>query len=113
MIMKRTAEFVLGLLGGIFGILGSTFALFVGGIGEAFNAEGAGTVSGLGWAAVLFSILGIVAAVMVGNRPKASGIMFLVAGIGGIISISAAYILPGILLIIAGILSLVRKERTE
>jgi hypothetical protein len=109
--MKRTAEFVLGLLGGIFGVIGATFALFVGGIGAAFNAEGAGTVSGLGWAAVVFSILGIVASVMVRSRPKASGIMFLIAGIGGIISISAAYILPGVLLIIAGILSLARKEK--
>ncbi len=111
--MNRTAEFVLGLLGGIFGFISSGFALFVGGVGQAFKAEGYETVSGLGWAAVVFSILGIVAAAMVRNKPKLSGIIFLISGIGGIISVSAAYILPGVLLIIAGILSLIRREEKQ
>jgi hypothetical protein len=109
--MNRTTEFVLGLIGGIFGLISSVFALFVGGVGQVFEVEDAGEVSGLGWAAVVFSILGIVAAAVVKNKPKPAGIIFLISGIGGIISVSAAYILPGILLIIAGILSLVRKGK--
>ena len=74
--MKRTGEFVLGLLGGIFGIFGAFFALFVGGLGEVFEAEGAETISGLGWVAILFSVVGIVASVIVKNKPKLAGIMF-------------------------------------
>ena len=71
------------------------------------------TISGLGWVAILFSVVGIVASVIVKNKPKLAGIMFLVAGIGGLICISMAYILPAILLIIAGIMALVRKESAQ
>lgn len=107
--MKRTAEFVLGLIGGIIGIISSVIALFVGGIGSAFGAEGAGTVTGLGWAATLLSILAIVGAAIVKGKPKLAGIMLIIAGIGGFISISMFYIIPGILILIAGIMALVRK----
>lgn len=58
--MKRTAEFVLGLIGGIFGIICAFVALLIGGMGAAFEADGANTVIGLGWGAVALSILGIV-----------------------------------------------------
>ena len=47
--MKRTAEFVLGLIGGIFGIICAFIALLIGGMGAAFEAEGANTIIGLGW----------------------------------------------------------------
>ncbi|MBZ4666574.1 DUF4064 domain-containing protein [Mahella sp.] len=107
--MKRTAEFVLGLIGGIIGIFSSLIALFVGGVGTVFEAEGASTVTGLGWAAALFSILAIVGAAIVKGKPKVAGVMLLVAGIGGFISISMFYIIPGILILIAGIMALVRK----
>lgn len=63
--MKRTTEFVLGLIGGIFGILCAFIALFIGGVASAMEAEGASNVIGLGWAAVALSILGIVGSVMV------------------------------------------------
>ncbi|CDN34045.1 unnamed protein product [Bacillus thuringiensis DB27] len=66
--MKRTAEFVLGLIGGIFGIICAFVALLIGGMGAAFEADGANTVIGLGWGAVALSILGIVGSVMVRRR---------------------------------------------
>ncbi|EJQ43694.1 hypothetical protein IEQ_05022 [Bacillus cereus BAG6X1-2] len=46
--MKRTTEFVLGLIGGIFGIIFSFIALMIGGMGAAFEADGANTIIGLG-----------------------------------------------------------------
>ncbi len=36
--MKRTTEFVLGLIGGIFGVLCSFIPLLIGGMGAAFEA---------------------------------------------------------------------------
>lgn len=66
--MKRTTEFVLGLIGGIFGILCAFIALFIGGVASAMEAEGASNVIGLGWAAVALSILGIVGSVMVKSK---------------------------------------------
>lgn len=111
--MKRTTEFVLGLIGGIFGIFGAFIALFIGGLGSAFEANGANEIVGLGWAAVILSILGIIGSVVVKGKAKLGGTMMLIAAIGGIISISAFYILPGILLLIGGLMGLFRKEKVS
>ncbi|PGC80113.1 DUF4064 domain-containing protein [Bacillus toyonensis] len=85
--MKRTTEFVLGLIGGIFGIICAFIALMIGGMGAAFEAEGANTVIGLGWGAVGLSNLGIVGSVMVKSKAKVGGIMMTVAAIGGLMGI--------------------------
>ncbi|EEK52968.1 DUF4064 domain-containing protein [Bacillus cereus group sp. MYBK163-2] len=109
--MKRTAEFVLGLIGGIFGILCAFIALFIGGLGSALEADGANTVISLGWGAVGLSILGIVGSVMVRSKAKAGGIMMTVAAIGGFICISLIYLLPGVLLLIGGLMGIFRKDK--
>ncbi|MEG7923083.1 DUF4064 domain-containing protein [Bacillus cereus] len=109
--MKRTAEFVLGLIGGIFGIICAFVALLIGGMGAAFEADGANTVIGLGWGAVALSILGIVGSVMVRSKAKVGGIMMTVAAIGGFICISIIYLLPGVLLLISGLMGIFRKDK--
>ncbi|MFE7910825.1 DUF4064 domain-containing protein, partial [Bacillus mobilis] len=90
--MKRTTEFILGLIGGIFGILCAFIALFIGGVGAAVEADGANQIIGLGWAAVALSILGIVGCVMVKSKAKVGGIMMTIAAIGGFICISIVYL---------------------
>ncbi|WP_420973904.1 DUF4064 domain-containing protein [Bacillus thuringiensis] len=109
--MKRTAEFVLGLIGGIFGIICAFVALLIGGMGAAFEADRANTVIGLGWGAVALSILGIVGSVMVRSKAKVGGIMMTVAAIGGFICISIIYLLPGVLLLIDGLMGIFRKDK--
>ncbi|PEI98387.1 DUF4064 domain-containing protein [Bacillus toyonensis] len=109
--MKRTAEFVLGLIGGIFGIICAFVALLIGGMGAAFEADGANTIIGLGWGAVGLSILGIVGSVMVRGKAKVGGIMMTVAAIGGFICISLIYLLPGVLLLIGGLMGIFRKDK--
>ena len=107
---KRTTEFVLGLLGGIFGFFASIFALAVGGLGKAFNASGASTISYLGWFALLFSVLAIVGSVVVQHKPKLGGAFMLISAIGGIISISFFYALSFILLLIGGLMGIFKKD---
>ncbi|VXC71432.1 conserved membrane hypothetical protein [Bacillus mycoides] len=109
--MKRTAEFVLGLIGGIFGIICAFIALLIGGMGAAFEAEGANTIIGLGWGAVGLSILGIVGSVMVRSKAKVGGIMMTIAAIGGFICISIFFLLPGVLLLIGGLMGIFRKDK--
>ncbi|HHK5554661.1 hypothetical protein COL11_00085 [Bacillus anthracis] len=111
--MKRTTEFVLGLIGGIFGIICAFIALMIGGLGAAFEAEGANSIIGLGWAAVGLSILGIVGSVVVKSKAKAGGIMMTIAAIGGFICIFVFYILPGILLLIGGLMGIFRKDKAS
>lgn len=107
--MKRTTEFVLGLIGGIIGFGGAFFAIFFGAVDEAVS--GSSEVSGLGWAAFLFSILAIVGAVVVKFKAKVGGAMMLISGIGGLVSISLFYALPALLLLIGGLMGLFRKDR--
>jgi hypothetical protein len=109
--MKRTTEFVLGLIGGIFGFGGAMFALFFGAVDEAVN--GSSDVTGLGWGAILFSILAIVGAVVVKFKAKFGGALMLVSGIGGLICISLFYALPALLLVIGGLMGILRKDKSQ
>ncbi|ASS76210.1 hypothetical protein CIG75_15520 [Tumebacillus algifaecis] len=109
--MKRTAEFGLGLAGGILGILFALAGVFFGEVAQSLAVEEGGLVAGLSWIALLFSVLGIIGAVLVRKKTVLASILMLVAAIGGFVCISFFYILPGILLIIAGIMGLVRKDK--
>jgi hypothetical protein len=111
--MKRTTEFVLGLIGGIFGVFSAIIALIIGGLDASFNSSGQSDIIGLGWAAVILSIIGIVGSVVVKGKAKLGGIFMVVAAIGGFISVSLFYILPGVLLIIAGLMGIFRKGKNK
>lgn len=100
-------ETILGITGGIFGIIGSIFAIIVGGIGAAFGV-GLGVVY-LGFGAIVFSIIGIVGAVL-DNKKIAAGLM-LIAGVGGVIMVSVGYIIAAPLLIIAAILAFRKRKK--
>ncbi len=53
----RTASLVLGIIGGVFGIIAGFLAMLFGGVGLAVEGEGAGTVVGLGFAAVFIGVV--------------------------------------------------------
>ncbi|MBE7106592.1 DUF4064 domain-containing protein [Bacillus cereus] len=99
--MKRKTEFVLGLIGGVFGIICAFIALIIGGMGAAFEAEGPDSIIGLGWGAVALSILGIVGCVVVKKNAK----------VGGFICISIVYLLLAVLLLIGGLMGIFRKDK--
>ncbi|WJE55166.1 hypothetical protein QRE66_08320 [Bacillus cereus] len=100
-------------MGGIFGIICAFIALMIGGMGAAFETEGADSIIGLGWGAVALSILGIVGSVVVKKNAKVGGIMMTVAAIGGFICISIIYLLPEVLLLIGGLMGIFRKGKAS
>jgi hypothetical protein len=106
--MGRTAELVLGIIGGVFGFFASIFAMTIGGIASAFG--GGNQVILLGLSAMLFSIVGLVGGCITKGKKKIGGWMMIGSAIGGTISISGFFILPGLLFLIGGIMALVRKE---
>jgi hypothetical protein len=110
---SRTAEFVLGLIGGCIGIICSIIAMFIGSVGQALEASGASTISNLGVAALLFSITGIVGGTIARSNGKLGSTLLIVSSICGIISISFFYILPGILLFIGGIVGIIKPIQTN
>ncbi len=99
--ISRTAEMVLSIIGGVFGLLGGLFAIIM----AAFSSE----LLILGLSAIIASIVGIIAGVMVKKDNKLYGALLIISAIWLLISISA-FAIPGtVLLGIAGILALVRK----
>src|SRR5690625_2097893 len=106
----RPASFVLGLVGGISDILAAILAMFVAGVCSAFEASVSDSIVGLGFSALLASVLVIVAAAVVKGTSKSGSLLMFIAGIWGIISISAFYVVSCILLIIAALIVLFIKN---
>ena len=108
----KVVALVLGIVGGIGAFIGAIIVLAIGGLGNAFHAEGAGEIIGLGWAAVPFALIGIIGGALAISKPKVAGILMLVSAVGGFIAISAGYLFGGPLLIVGGIISLVAKQKS-
>src|SRR5699024_1358784 len=106
----RTASFVLGLVGGILGILAAILAMFIGGVGSAFEASDSDSIIGLGFSALLASVLGIVGSALLKGKPKFGSILLFIVGIWVIICISAFYFVSCILLIFFAIIGLFIKN---
>lgn len=106
----RIAALILGIVGGVFGIIAGIFAMTVGGIGAAFQAEGAGTITGLGFAAILLSVLGIAGGGVALRYPRASALLQLIAGLGGFIAVSWFWIPAGVCLLVGALLSFLGRR---
>ncbi|MDR6226694.1 DUF4064 domain-containing protein [Desmospora profundinema] len=122
--MKRTAEFVLGLIGGILGAGAGLLVLAGGLFGQAYvdlmdEAEtmaeiDATWITVVGGLLLLLSIASIVFSVpsMIRKNHVLSGIIQLVAGVGGFLLASFLWLIPGILMILSGALSF-RKPKAD
>lgn len=106
----RIAAMILGLLGGLFGLFGSGCAIVIGAAGSALQQADGQTVTNLGWAATVFSIVGLLGSGLAMGRPKVGGVLLLIAAVGGTISVSAAYFFAGALLLVAGLLALFAQK---
>lgn len=106
--MKKLTEFELGIIGSVFGLVGSILTLTDNGFSEVVS-NNANEVQQLGWTAIICSIVGIIGALITKYNPQIGGLILLVASAGGIMSIFVIYIMPGLLMIVAGF-SGIKKE---
>ena len=75
--MKKAGGTVV-LIAGIFGVITAGFTLFTGGLGAAFDAEGANTIIELGWGGIVFSFLTIVfGAVAMAAKGRVPGVLLI------------------------------------
>lgn len=105
---ERTAEFILGLTGGIFGLLVIPGLLFLGSLSVYF--EGPGTLIAYAVIGGILSIVGLIGAAFVKSRPKIAGIIMIICGFLGLFVALGMWI-GAILLLVAGIVALLRKEK--
>jgi hypothetical protein len=110
----KTAGGVIALIAGIFGVIAAGATLLVGGLGSAFEAEGANTVIGLGWGGVLFSFLTIIlGAIAIGVKSKIPGILLVISSIAGAILGGTLVAIFMVLALIGGILAIIGARSTE
>lgn len=114
--MKRRAEFVLGIIAGILGVLAG---LFDGVIGGFMNLMPMNSMMGIenyflektGTILVVLSILGIVGAIIASSNNVLAGVFMLIAGFGGFLIAMFLYMLPAILFTVAGLMCLLRTPK--
>ena len=104
---------IIGIIAGVFGFIAAIVTLFVGGLGSAFEAEGAKTVVGFGWGGVLFSFLAIVFGAVAVARPKGAGIGLIIVSILGAILGGTLVAVCMVLSLIGGILALVGAKDVQ
>jgi hypothetical protein len=103
----RTGAIVLGIIAGLAALLSAVLALMVGGLGAAFEAEGASQIIGLGWTALGLSLLlGLIGAALWIAKPLLAPLIMAAAGAAMVFSIS-------IVAVIVRPLFLVRRFWTE
>ena len=101
--------FWLGIIGGIFGILGALVAIMLQGIGEALNATSGTSLYYNAAGAIIFSVVGMAGGALE-QRRILGGLLMIIGAIGVLISISLFGVLTLILFVIGGILILARKK---
>lgn len=110
----RKAGGIIALIAGILGFFAALFTLFVGGIGGAFEADGAETVVYLGWGGVFFSFMVIIlGAVQIGVKGKITPTLLIFSSVAGIILGGTFVALCLALSLIGGVLGLFDKKEQQ
>jgi len=74
---------IIAIIAGVLGILAGFSTLFLGGLGSAFDAQGAGTIVGFGWAGIAASMLVVVGGGIALVKARIGGIAIVVVAIAG------------------------------
>ena len=111
--MKKAGG-IIGLVAGIFGVFAAVATLLFGGLGAAFEAEGADTVVGLGWGGIGFSFLAIVlGAVAMNAKGRVPGMLLIVSAIGGAILGGTIVAVCMVLVAVGGLLAVCGRAETS
>ncbi len=103
--MGRTAELVLGVIGGVFGILAAIFVINVGGLSETLGYSHYEFFYNRGGAGLLLGCIGIIGAAIVNRNNRIAGGLMLLSAVGGLLALGLFWSLSFILLLVAGLLA--------
>ena len=101
----RILAMILGILGGVIALEGTSLTLKATGIGNVFGVTHSGHAFWLSTLALLCAVIGIIGAALTLSRPVWGGILMILAAIGGTLAITGGFLIGGIVLIIAGVLA--------
>lgn len=109
--MKKAGGIV-AIIAGVFAVMAAFATLAIGGISSAFEAEGSGTIVGLGWGGVVFSFAVIVlGALCLGAKSRTPGALLIVASVAGAILGGTFVALFMVLSLFGGILATIGTKK--
>ena len=109
----RVAGLIIGVLGSIAAFVGAIIAIAIGGIGSAFDAEGADSIVVQGYVALGASVVGLVGGVLSLAKPRFAAGMMAVSAIVGVIAVFVAYLAGGLLLLIGALLAFLGRNEAR
>lgn len=105
---------IIALIAGIIALFVAGFTLIFGGLGSAFDAEGADTVVSLGWGGILFSFTTIIlGTISIWAKTRVPGILLILSAVLGAIlggAFVAIFMIPAL---IGGILTTTGAGKSE
>ena len=116
-IMTNKFEFILGLIGGILGISFAIFIGFISDLGPIMDSTTGeiptNTTMILGSISLIASILGIIGSILIKTKRTLGSLIMIISAIVGFLCISIVYILPGIFFLISSLMIIFRKNKTS
>jgi hypothetical protein len=85
--------------------------MVVGGVGSAFEAEGSGTVTGLGLAAIFIAVVGIIGGALAKGKPTVASILQALTCVFGFIAVSLFWIISGPLFLVGALLAFLGRPK--
>lgn len=100
---------IVAIIAGVLGILAGFSTLFLGGLGSAFDAKGAGTIVGFGWAGIAASMLVVLSGGIALAKTRVGGMAIIVFSIGGAVLGGTLVAICLALALLGGILAVLAK----
>lgn len=102
---------ILAIIAGLLGLLAGFVTLFLGGLGSAFSASGAGDVVSFGWGGILFSLLVVIYGGIAISKPKPGATGIILSAIFGIALGGTLVAILMILALVGGIMTAIGKPK--
>lgn len=109
--VNRVGEMVLIILGGVFGLMSSGFAVSAGIFASVLKNSHASEFLWRGVFGFLVSVLALVLLSFLSSHSRVAGWLLIGVAVAGFLCVGYFYILPGILLFIAGLMCLLRGHK--
>jgi hypothetical protein len=105
---------IISLIAGVMGVLAAIVTLAIGGVGSAFNADGASTVAFLGWGGLVFSFATIIlGAVAMSAKSKKVGVFLIACAVAGAVLGGTFVAVFMVLALVGGILAVIGSKQAS
>lgn len=106
----RLSAAIVGVIGSVWGLVGSLSIVAVGGVAHAIGIAGAGSIMLNGAIALVLAVLGGAGGFLAASRPTLAAVLMLVSAIGGGIALRTAYAAASVLLGAGGLLAMAGRS---